>query len=200
MGIHANVQRYHRAWRLGGLQIGVNYQLPFWHLVAGLEVDNSAVNVTGHTAINSAFPSGAPYLIDFGTRISNSGTARMRFGYAWGRFLPYFTAGFTYGVIGTSYTFSTPGFFSSVANTSVRSGVFPHVGCVGIGAEYAIDSHFTVKVDYLYEFINARRLYITPGDGTTISYGTRTMYHIGRIGLNYKFDWLSPAAAPTVAK
>jgi hypothetical protein len=64
---------------LGGLQIGVNYQLPFWHLVAGLEIDNSAVNVTGHTAINGAFPSGATYLIDFGTRIHNIGTARRDF-------------------------------------------------------------------------------------------------------------------------
>jgi hypothetical protein len=57
---------------------------------SGIEIDNSAVDVTGHTTINGAFPSCAPYLIDFGTRISNIGTVRMRIGYASGRFLPYF--------------------------------------------------------------------------------------------------------------
>jgi hypothetical protein len=102
--------------------------------------------------------------------------------------------------VGTSYTFATPGFFSSAASTAVRSGVFPHVGCGGIGAEYAIDSHFTVNAEYLYEFIKARRNYFTPGDGSTIAFGTRTMYHTGRIGLNYKFDWLSPAPPPVTAK
>ncbi|MCI0600754.1 MAG: outer membrane beta-barrel protein [Beijerinckiaceae bacterium] len=185
---------------VGGLQIGFNYELPFFHIVAGLEIDNSASGIRGQTTFNNAFLSGAPYTVTFGTKFENFGTARLRLGYAWGRFMPFFAFGFTYGVVETSYSFATPGFFSSASSTAVRSGIFPHVGTVGIGLEYAFATNFTVKAEYLYEFINARRTLFTPGDGTTISFGTRTMYHIGRVGLNYKFDWLSPAAPPALAK
>ncbi len=185
---------------VGGIQIGFNYELPFFHLVAGIEIDNTASGIRGQTTFNNAFLSGSPYTVTFGTSFDNFGTARLRLGYAWGRLMPFFTFGFTYGVVETSYSFASPGLFSSASTTTVRSGVFPHVGTLGIGLEYAIAPNYTVKVEYLYEFINARRIQITPGDGTTISYGTRAMYHIARLGLNYKFDWLSPAAPPVLAK
>jgi outer membrane immunogenic protein len=111
----------------------MNYELPFFHIVAGIELDNSAAGISGQTTINGSFPSGKPYSATFGSRVDDIGTARLRLGYAWGRFLPYLTGGFTFGVIDTSYTFATPGFFSSAATTAVRSGVFPHVGCGGPG-------------------------------------------------------------------
>jgi outer membrane immunogenic protein len=177
---------------LGGLQVGFNYELPFFHIVASIEIDNSAAGISGQTSVNNILGSGAPFSATFASRVDDFGTARLRLGYAWGRFLPYLTAGFTFGVIETSFHFSTPGFLSSVESTAVRSGVFPHVGNGGMGIEYAIDSHFTMKTEYLYEFINARRVSFSPGDGTTVSFGTRTMYHIIRLGLNYKFDFLSP--------
>src|SRR5207302_1664267 len=80
--------------------------------------------------------------------------------------------------------------------TATRSGVPPHVGAVGIGLEYAIAPHFTVKVEYLYDFINARPVVSNPVPSFLISFGTRTDYHVARIGLNYHFDWLSTLAAP----
>ena len=115
-------------------------------------------------------------------------------------FLPYLTAGFTYATTETYYSLATPALFASGAITETRTGVFPHVGAFGIGLEYAIDSHFTVKAEYLYEFINSRTVLFTPALGSAVHFNTRTMYHIGRVGLNYKFDWLSPLAAPVVAK
>jgi outer membrane immunogenic protein len=57
-----------------------------------------------------------------------------------------------------------------------------------------------VKAEYLYVFINARWAVFNPGDGSSIQFNTRTMYHVARVGLNYKFDWLSPLAAPIAAK
>jgi hypothetical protein len=39
-----------------------------------------------------------------------------------------------------------------------------------------------------------------PVAGSSIQFNTRMMYHVSRIGLNYHFDWLSPLAAPVVAK
>jgi outer membrane immunogenic protein len=179
---------------LGGVQLGFNYQLPCWHLVAGIEIDNSAADITGQTTINGILRSFLPYSLTTGTRVHDIGTGRLRIGYAWGRFLPYLTGGFTFGVIETYYNFSTPGFASSAASTALRSGVIPHVGAFGIGVEYAIDTHFSVKTEYLYEFINARRTLFAQPDGSSVSFGTRTMYHLVRLGLNYKFDF-SPAVA-----
>jgi outer membrane immunogenic protein len=184
---------------IGGLQVGFNYELPFFHIVASIEIDNSASGIRGQTTVNRVFPSGAPFAATYGSKFENFGTARLRLGYAWGRFLPYLTAGFTYGIIETYYSVVTPGFFSTAASTATRSGVFPHVGAAGIGLEYAIAPNFTAKVEYLYEFINARRVIFNPAAGTSIQFGTRTMYHVARVGLNYKIDWLAPTPPPIAA-
>ena len=186
----------------GGLQAGFNYELPFFHIVAGVEIDNSASGIRGQTAANGTliFTGGQQATATFGSKFEDFGTARLRLGYAWGRFLPYFTCGFTYGTIDTFYSVDAPGFVNAGSSTATRSGIFPHVGAIGIGAEYAIDPHFTVKVEYLYDFINARWTVFDPVPGSSIQFNTRTMYHIARVGLNYKFDWLSPLAPPVTAK
>ncbi len=114
--------------------------------------------------------------------------------------LPYLTGGFTYGTIETFYSVATPGLFNDGSSTATRSGVFPRVGAVGIGAEYAIAQNFTVKIEYLYDFIDARHVVFNPVPGSSIQFNTRTAYHIARVGLNYHFDCLSPLAAPIVAK
>lgn len=179
----------------GGLQVGFNYKLPFWHLVTGIEIDDSAAGLTGQTTVNGVLRSFLPFSATFGTNVYDFGTARFRLGYAWDRFLPYVTAGFTFGIIETSYNFETPGFSSSSASTALRTGAFPHVGAFGAGVEYAIDPHFSVKTEYLYEFINARRTLFLQPDLSSVSFGTRTMYHIVRLGLNYKFDFSVPPPA-----
>jgi outer membrane immunogenic protein len=184
----------------GGLQGGYNYQLPFFHLVAGFEIDSSVSGIRGQTSINGTINNGLPITATFGSKFEDFGTARVRLGYAWGRFLPYLTAGFTYATTQTYYNVATPALFSAGSITETRTGVFPHVGAFGIGLEYAIDPHFSVKAEYLYEFINARTVLFTPGPASVIQFNTRTMYHVARLGLNYRFDWLSPAAPPIVAK
>ncbi len=185
---------------IGGLQAGFNYELPFFHIVAGVEIDNSASGITGQTTVNGTLLSGAPATAIFGSKFEDFGTARLRLGYAWGRFLPYLTGGFTYGTIETFYSVATPGLFNDGSSTATRSGVFPRVGAVGIGAEYAIAQNFTVKIEYLYDFIDARHVVFNPVPGSSIQFNTRTAYHIARVGLNYHLDWLSPLAAPIVAK
>jgi outer membrane immunogenic protein len=179
---------------LGGLQVGFNYKLPFFNVVAGIEIDASAADLTGQTTVSGTLRSFLPFSATFGTKVYDLGTARFRLGYPWGRFLPYLTAGFTFGIIETSFNFSTPGFPSSSASTAARTGAFPHVGAFGAGIEYAIGPHITVKTEYLYDFINARRTLFLQPDGSSVSFGTRTMYHIVRLGLNYKFDFSPPVA------
>ena len=185
---------------VGGIQAGYNYELPFFHLVAGVEVDLNASGITGKTSPNGILVSGLPVSATFGSDFEYFGTGGLRLGYAWGRFMPYVTAGFTFATTETFYSVASPGFFNTGSSTATRSGVFPHVGVGGIGLEYAIDPHFTVKVEYLYEFINARTVLFNPAPSATIQFNTRTMYHIGRIGLNYKFDWFSPPSDAVVAK
>jgi outer membrane immunogenic protein len=184
----------------GGIQGGFNYELPFFHIVAGLEAGFSGSGIQGQNSFNGILTTGAPVTATFGSKFEDFGTARLRLGYAWGRFLPYLAGGFTFGTMETFYNLSTPGFFSSGAITETRSGVIPHVATIGIGGEYALAPNFSVRAEYLYDFISARRVTFTPVPGSMISFGTRTAYHIARVGLNYKFDWLSPPAVPVVAK
>ena len=184
----------------GGIQGGYNYELPFFHMVAGFEIDSSVSGIRGQTSINGTINNGLPVNASFGSKFEDFGTARVRLGYAWGRFLPYLTAGFTYATTQTYYSVATPALFAAGSITETRTGVFPHVGAFGIGLEYAIDPHFSVKAEYLYEFINSRTVLFTPAPVSAIQFNTRTMYHVGRVGLNYKFDWLSPLATPVVAK
>lgn len=189
-----------------GGQIGFNYQfrsdifgLPVTNVVAGVEIDSSWSGIRGQTSVNEA-PVGEFGTAVFGSKFENFGTLRGRVGYALGRFLPYFTAGLTYGTMDTYYSVATNApFFRSGSSTATRTGIAPRVGVVGIGLEYALTNNLTVKAEYLYDFINAR--YTTQLiNGFAVDFGTRTMYHIGRVGLNYKFDWLSPPPAPVVAK
>src|SRR5262249_39083311 len=84
---------------VGGLQSVLISELPFFHILAGIEIENSLSGIRGKTTVNRAFPSGAPFTAPFGSKFENFGTARLRLGFAWGRFLPYLTAGFTYGTI-----------------------------------------------------------------------------------------------------
>ncbi len=180
---------------IGGIQAGFTYQFPFkllvpYDFVAGLEFDASWSGIAGETTAVSAAPAGQG-TATFGSKFASFGTGRIRLGCALGRFFPYITGGFTYGIVESHGSAATNGgFFVSGSTTALRSGVLPHVGNVGIGVEYAMTTNWTVKAEYLYEFINARRVEFQSPDGTSLGFGTRTMYHIGRVGLNYRFDWL----------
>ncbi|MDQ6702301.1 MAG: hypothetical protein M3Z96_03905 [Pseudomonadota bacterium] len=84
------------------------------------------------------------------------------------RILPYLTGGFTYGTIETFYSVATPGFFNAGSSTATRTGLIPH------GEVFA--PNFTVKIEYLFDSINARRVIFNPVDGSSIQFNTRTKY------------------------
>lgn len=184
---------------VGGVQAGFNYALPFFHLVAGLEFDFGGTGIRGDTGFDGVLNNGVPVNAVFGTKYNDFATGRLRLGYAFGRFLPYLAGGFTWGNVETFYSLTTPTLFASGAITESRSGVIPHVATIGGGIEYGIAPNITAKVEYLYDFLNARPVTFVPYPGTLITFNTRTAYHIARVGLNYKFDWFSPPA-PIVAK
>src|ERR1700730_5238448 len=72
---------------------------------------------------------------------------------------------------------------------------FPMLGPSASALKYAIAENFTVNVEYLYDFINGRPAEFNPVPGSSIPFGTRTAYHIARVGLNYHLDWLSPLSS-----
>jgi len=187
-----------------GLQVGFNYQIPLsalpvvnslpGGLVLGVEIDNSWTGIHGDTT-GSGIPPTTQGLVTFGGRFVNVGTARLRIGYALDRFLFYVTGGFAYGVTKTYYQLHTAtGFEAAGVSTDVRSGIPGHVGSIGLGVEYAIRPNWTVRGEFFYDGINAHYEVFNPAAGSSVGFGTRTMYYIGRIGMNYKFDWPQPVA------
>jgi outer membrane immunogenic protein len=193
-----------------GLQIGFNYQMPLasvpllgllpWFgslpggFVIGAEIDNSWSGIHGDTT-GSGVPPTTQGLATFGGRFANVGTARFRAGYAIDRYFFYVTGGFAYGVTKTYYSLETAtGFQSSGVSTDVRSGVPSYVGSLGVGVEYAVTRNVSVRAEYLYDGINAHYELFHPVAGSQVGFGTRTMYHIGRLGVNYRFDWQPPVA------
>ena len=104
----------------GGIQAGYNYELPFFHLVAGVEIDSSVSGIRGQTSVNGTINNGLPVNATFGSKFEDFGTARVRLGYAWGRFLPYLTAGFTYATTQTYFNGRLIGKPLFVGNTKQR--------------------------------------------------------------------------------
>lgn len=176
---------------IAGVQTGFNYEIPIGFLpggiVLGLEGTDSWSGIRGVTTVTDNSPVGNAV---FGTRFLNFGTISIRAGYALGPFLLYVTRGLTYGVVESTYQVSTAtGFSSAGSKTVARSGTPLHVGAVGFGAEYALTPNWTIRAEYLYEGLIANYQVFQPAAHTVIGFGTRTMYHIGRVGLTYKFDW-----------
>jgi outer membrane immunogenic protein len=176
---------------LGG-QAGYNYQLsnvPFiGHAVVGVEIDSDWAGIGGSTSLATAL---GP--LSFGTKFENFGTARGRVGYDFDRWLLYITGGLTYATSQAYYAANG----ASGSLTATRSGVFPNVGVVGAGAEYAITDNLSARAEYLYDFSGARFDQFSPTATTAIGFGTRSMYHIVRFGLDYKFDLFEPAPVLT---
>ncbi len=112
---------------IGGT-LGVNYQAN--QVVFGVEGDIDWSNIKGSTTTNC--PLGCE------TRNEWLGTARGRVGYAFDRFLPYFTGGAAFGNVKAS----VPG-FAGASDT--------HAGwTLGGGLEVAFAPNWTAKIEYLY--------------------------------------------------
>jgi outer membrane immunogenic protein len=150
---------------LVGGTIGYNMQLGSW--VFGLEGDIDWSNITGSTTS----------VICLGTcTTSNSwlGTARGRIGYAFDRFLPYFTGGAAFGNIKASNSPGTTSF------TSAQVG-----WTAGGGLEYAFFANWSAKVEYLYVDLGKAGcdtvcIFASPADVTLKT-------NVVRAGINYKF-------------
>jgi outer membrane immunogenic protein len=182
---------------VAGGQIGFNYQienLPLIdHAVVGLEADDDWGAVKGSSTVFTN--GGAP--VNFGARFDNFGTLRLRVGYNFDRLLLYLTGGLTYGSSVASYNIPTYGYAGSVRKT--HTGLPFNVDTIGLGVEYAIDNHWSVKAEYLYDCVEAYYNRFVPASDAHVSFNSRMMYHIARIGVNYRFD-LFGGSSPLATK
>jgi outer membrane immunogenic protein len=197
---------------IGGGTLGINWQVG--SLVYGLETDFSGLtnSKTEHRVFD--FGGGVPTNIvtdNNNARINFLGTVRGRLGLAVDRTLLYFTAGFAYAGVHNSNSFTgvfgppATG-FSDVESASFSSGTTRVGWVVGTGLEYAITPNWTVKGEALYANLGASTSFERSFDSFTGGpfnlFPNTAHFDTGvaiiRAGVNYKFDWLTPA--PVVAK
>jgi len=201
---------------LGGGQVGYNFQFQ-QNLVVGLEADLQGLSGSNSGVVVGAAPdprATATQMVTTGqynASLDYLGTLRGRAGFLLSpTWLAYATGGLAYGGGNLSATFATvdaagvygPGFGpSTYAQTRVG-------WTVGAGVEWMFLPNWSARVEYLYYDLgtvttNSVVAGLNNGTGTVgYAYGTSTSAnfngHILRAGVNYHFNWSSPA--PVIAK
>ncbi|TPL36002.1 outer membrane protein [Mesorhizobium sp. B2-4-6] len=150
---------------IGGIHIGINQEMAN-RFVLGAEADVTNNNVDGLTNVTNV-------LVE--SKLTWSGSARLRAGYAFDRTLPYITA----GVAAAKYELTAIG--ASVG------GELPlhdetHIGwTVGAGVEHAFTNEWIARVEYRYSDFGSKNLSASAGASVDLQ------THDIRVGLSYKF-------------
>jgi outer membrane immunogenic protein len=151
---------------LVGGTLGYNLQTGVW--VWGIETDLDASWIKGTDTAGTGLCTGA----GCETRNSWLGTTRLRVGYAWDRWMPYFTGGAAYGNIKMLPLGGT-----SQSNTKVG-------WALGGGVEWAFAGPWSAKFEYLYADLGRSTCdVLSCGTPTTVSFKS----NIVRLGVNYRF-------------
>ena len=150
-----------KGFMFGGT-LGYNYQIGSF--VWGIETDLDWSGVKGSVACGG---------LTCETSNNYLGTVRGRIGYAFDRFLPYFTGGLAYGDI--KATASLPPLAVSASKSKLG-------WTIGGGLEYAFLGNWSAKLEYLYVDLGSADLGIAPAINN-VSFKENIL----RFGLNYKF-------------
>lgn len=179
---------------IGGGQLGYNWQRGAW--LFGLEGDIQFSNerASGDVCTVAGCPAGSfQFRRDY--KLDWFGTARGRVGYLPAeRILLYATGGLAYG------GFSGSSLLGVVGANALDLGAWSSTKAgwtVGVGAEAALGSNWSVKFEYLYMDLGhvggTTATVIVPGQtSTAFLFNTNFTDNIVRVGLNYKFG--GPAA------
>lgn len=154
----------------GGVHAGYNYQ--FDQFVVGVEGD---VNFSGADSGRVALSAPGNFA---SSKLTWEGSARLRVGYAFDRFLPYVTGGVAFG----EYEFKP--FYAGVGQ--VLNNSTTHVGwTVGAGLEYAFTDNITGRIEYRYTDFGEEKYAIPgfPAEESKVDLQT----HAVRVGISYKF-------------
>lgn len=179
---------------IGGGQFGYNYQTP-WKVVLGIDIEAEASGVRGNLQTGPYTPG------IISTKVDLYGAFRARFGYAFDRIvlldnvLIYIALGGAFGSFTDTMAVQAGSGFLSFNQSTTRIRVSKAVGSLGIGAAHPITPNLSVFVDYRYtalgpQWAHGRQIDVSNPDGVTAgSFGTRAMYHLVRVGANWKFDF-----------
>ena len=152
----------------GGLVGGtVGYNLQFGTVVFGLEGDIDWSNIKGSTTTNCI-----GHLRDH--RTPGSARRAAGIGYAFDRFLPYFTGGAAFGDIKGSVVGGTAASARHQGRLDRRRGI-----------EYAFIDNWSAKLEYLYVDLGKATCNAACSGGDPIDVTFTT--NIVRAGVNYKF-------------
>jgi outer membrane immunogenic protein len=180
---------------IGGVQAGYNQQ--FGMFVAGIEAD---INWLGNRRTNTSTAgtglAGPGGLTAGGLSVATSsrtdwlGTARLRGGVAFDRFLVYGTGGLAFGAPNHSLSVVANGVgtIHTGSNDDWKAG-----WTAGAGVEFAFTNNVTMKAEYLYYDLGRTTVTATPTalgaglPGTSASARFDNKGHIARVGLNWKF-------------
>ncbi|QPC91913.1 outer membrane protein [Mesorhizobium sp. INR15] len=155
---------------VGGVHIGVNHELTN-RFVLGAEADLTNSNVEGLTTITNVL---------IRNKLTWSGSARLRAGYAFDRTLPYITAGLAAaryevtGIIGNG---------GATAEIPLHDDT--HIGwTVGAGIEQAFTDKWIARAEYRYTDFGSKDLTgAAASTGASVDLKTNDV----RVGLSYKF-------------
>jgi outer membrane immunogenic protein len=155
---------------LGGVQVGYNWQSG--QMIYGVEADFQGSTV--EASVSQFMGMGG---LAIKTKVDWFGTVRARIGYTpVDRFMVYGTGGLAYGHVKTEIPFL--GGPNGISGSKTKAG-----WTVGLGAEYAINTNWTIKSEYLYTDLGKSTVFSTGGN----TLKNDVAFHTVRVGLNYKF-------------
>jgi outer membrane immunogenic protein len=197
---------------IGGGQIGYNWQVA--KSLFGVETDIQLSDQRGTSSFNSPFIIPLTFflpspLTPSATSLANTtklewfGTLRGRAGYVIDRWFIYGTGGLAYGEVNVNSAVS-PANVSAIAPNvpfNVSSSATRVGWVVGVGAENALSTNWSWKVEYLYMDLGdttatggvpaqgclGNNLACNPTSAGTAKYTTKFTDNILRAGINYKF-------------
>ena len=161
---------------VGGLQLGYNYQWDNSFLL-GVEADISFSNMhDGDDFVLNTVPN---FVRHGSIDIDSMGTLRARAGVTFDNVLVYATGGLLWINQDASVEFPTNPASGSSSDLSMG-------WVVGAGLEYALDSNWSIKAEYLYGEVGSDSFALT---GTIIANKVTydTYVSIVRLGINYRF-------------
>jgi outer membrane immunogenic protein len=154
---------------LVGATLGYNLQTGSWVWGAEGDLDASWIKATNANPGSGGVCGGTG-----GCTTTNNwlGTARGRIGYAWNRWLPYFTGGVAIGSVKLS-----PNGGTSVTDTQVG-------WTAGAGVEYAFAGPWSAKFEYLYTDLGKASC---DASNCGVSTTADLKLNLFRAGINYRF-------------
>jgi high affinity Mn2+ porin len=166
-----------------GLQAGYNYRAGS-RAVFGVETDIAAPNTIAGTSVISSAAIGQA---EYGETVLQSGTVRVRFGYAFANWLLYGTGGlgWTYDQLSWTQTSDPPRVLNAISGMGEAALLWRFGWAAGAGVEVAISPSWTAKLEYLVTDFGRGSVTFPVGAQRVDS---DLLMQSVRLGINYHFD------------